>query len=724
MSEPSTAVADTAAALFWSVTTVLLFAFAVRLGRRLFPSDDLLPVVLHALVLSITVVVVVVTVFGGLGLLYPPLVIGTVLVGSAAGLRFLRAPRAVAAVTDPQVGLPPPVRLSAWLVPWAALFSFLLAHAAVSGLATFPTDVDSLTYHLPLIRHWLQAHSLYAPDGSHWSFPGNLEAVGLWVVGPFSGDFLISLTNFPFAAVLALAMAELARSLRLTPVLCQVVGLASVANFIVFRQLLDAENDVAAVALFTACLAYGFRHLRDGRPPDLVMAVVCGGLLCGVKYYAVGYSVVALGVVAGASWCLAGWRGGVRALGLAVPAVALLSGYWYVRNLVVSGTPLYPIGAGSAGDGGVRVLAGMWGTTLLGHAGADAFALYLHAIWQMMGPLTCLAVVCWPAAAVWLAGSGGSAGSPDRVTAVQRRALVVASAGCLALVLVTPFLVENIPNTRNQLREAWTPARYSLCFLSLAVVMFATCANDCAGSAWLRQWSVSVRIRVRHGTPTRSLRTGGSLAVVPVGAVVVLGLAQLVTVDRAGWLPIRPLDTLLLGGDLLGVGLVVAVARPATWPGAWWIGRVAGVLFVLAAVLLTPILSHRWHTEFVRFYDRHYHSTAFRRLRSSDPPVRSLCAVNLTEVYPFFGSRGDVRVIQPVQAQTPELLAGYMDTHGTDFLVTKCRLAQFDVAWARAPWLDETYLANQTGVTTPGDGSGIGVFRWVKGGDRFALAPW
>jgi hypothetical protein len=367
----------------------------------------------------------------------------------------------------------------------------------------------------------------------------------------------------------------------------------------------------------------------------------------------------------------------------------------------------------------------MWGTTLLGHVGIDALLLYLDAIRAMMGPLTGLAVVCWPAAAVWLTSSGGNrAGSADPVAAVQRRALVVASAGCLALVLVTPFLVENIPNTQNQLREAWTPARYSLCFLTLVVVMLAACANDCSGSRWLRRWALSIKVRVRHGTGVRSLDWGGSLAVVPVGAIVVLGLMQLVTVNRAGWLPIQPLDTLILGVNLLGVGLVAVLARPAGWPVVSWTGRVGGMLFVLAAVLLTPTLSHRWHDGFARFYDAHYHSSAFRRLQSSAPPVRGLCAVNLTEVYPFFGSRGDVRVVQPVQAQTPDRLASYMDAHGTDVLITKCRLADFDAAWARAPWLDETYLADQAGVAGPGDRSGIGVFRRVRGGDRFALASW
>lgn len=77
---------------------------------------------------------------------------------------------------------------------WALALAFLLARVIEGEFWRFPSDWDTLTYHLLLVVQWLQRHSLYAPDEGNWANPGNNELIGLWCVAPFSGDFLISLT--------------------------------------------------------------------------------------------------------------------------------------------------------------------------------------------------------------------------------------------------------------------------------------------------------------------------------------------------------------------------------------------------------------------------------------------------------------------------------------------------------------------------------------------------
>ena len=649
-----TAMTDTAAALVWSLTNVQLFRCTLRIGRRLFPDDDVPTSWLHAALLGVASVVTVITVFGALGLLYPPLVVGTVLAGATVGLRFL-PPRAD---TESPLTAPGPSPDRIWLTLWAALFSFLLAHVGVSGLATFPTDVDSLTYHIPLIRYWLQAHNLYAPDGSHWSFPGNLEVVGLWMVCPFSGDFMLPLTNLPFVVVLAFGSVELARSFGLSRLLRHTVGIAAVSNFIVFRQLLDAENDVAFVPLFVACMAYGFRYLRHLRQNDLLLAAACAGLLCGVKYYAVGYAGVAWGAIICAVLVATGSvRAAARVSLYGAVELVLFAGYWYARNLVLTGSPFYPMGGGPLEDGGEAVPSGVWGTTLLGYGRADALPLYMRAVWDMLGPLAYVAACCSPVAAGWLMWTGiRAARTGDRVEGSGRCGVVAAWTGCVCLVLVTPFLVENIPGTQNQLRAAWSPARYSLCLLTLNIVMLAACAHDFGRCGIFRRRRLSVRVRVVSGTTGRSLRGVVTLAALPSAALALLGGVQLATVNRAEWLPIQPLDTFLLGANILCLGGLIRLVpmHERTRVGA------SCVLPVLVFVALAPVLSQRWHAGFARFYDAHYRTTAFTRLAAADPPTRCVCAVNLTEAYPFFGSRGSTRVVQPVRTGGPELLAEYM----------------------------------------------------------------
>ena len=76
------------------------------------------------------------------------------------------------------------------------------------------------------------------------------------------------------------------------------------------RQLTDSENDLAVVGLFLTALAYSLRHARRGRRSDLAFASVTLGLLAGVKYYALGYAVVAAATLVLLTVALRGFRAG------------------------------------------------------------------------------------------------------------------------------------------------------------------------------------------------------------------------------------------------------------------------------------------------------------------------------------------------------------------------------------------------------------------------------
>ncbi len=132
---------------------------------------------------------------------------------------------------------------------------------------------------------WLQTRSLYAPRDAFWFNPGNNELVGLWVVAPFSGDFLIGLINLPGAILLSLGSIELARQVGLGRVYAFLAGLAAASTHVIFRQLTDAENDIAVAGLFLVSINYAIRHARSGAPGDLLLGATAIGLLAGIKYY-------------------------------------------------------------------------------------------------------------------------------------------------------------------------------------------------------------------------------------------------------------------------------------------------------------------------------------------------------------------------------------------------------------------------------------------------------
>ncbi|MBI3462296.1 MAG: hypothetical protein HY000_04440, partial [Planctomycetes bacterium] len=304
-----------------------------------------------------------------------------------------------------------------WLLLWGVIVSLWIGHVVTSGLLRFPMDWDSLMYHLPMIVQWLHAGSLYAPDCAHWSFPGNNELIGLWMVAPFSGDFLISLINLPAAILLAAAAVELGRCIGLSPPMRHLAALAVVSHQVLVQHLINQKNDLAVAGFFLAALSYGLRYLHGGRRPDLVLGGLSLGLLAGVKWFALGYAAVAWAVIVLVSATpplppfARGGKGGWRTAGRVAVAWTLgalvCGGYWYVRNAVVTGSPFYPMGLTSASDVAAQLYpVSWWTTTYLGNRSPELWPLTLAAITNRMGVCHLLAFLAMPLSAAWLIAAG------------------------------------------------------------------------------------------------------------------------------------------------------------------------------------------------------------------------------------------------------------------------------------------------------------------------------
>lgn len=254
---------DSIIAVIWLGATALLGTVGWVTAVRQFPHDTVLNRISHTIVIGWAHIVVVATTLGALGWLLPFAFLAGV--SGSATLTFLITRRLSQPITAGVDSIPVATdqtsEVGGWLWPavWSVLFAFWVGHSVTAGLWRFPTDWDTLMYHLPMVNHWIQARSLYAPDGLRWSDPGNNELVTLWLVAPFSGDFLYSLTNLPATVLLACASVELGCQLGLSSAWRNLAAMAVVTNFVVFKQLIDAENDVAVAAFLLAGLAYALR---------------------------------------------------------------------------------------------------------------------------------------------------------------------------------------------------------------------------------------------------------------------------------------------------------------------------------------------------------------------------------------------------------------------------------------------------------------------------------
>ena len=370
------------------------------------------------------------------------------------------------------------LRVQAGVFPLALLGAVCIALIAelYAGLASPPLNGDDLGYHLPLAVTWLQTGNLFATRAPFWFYPGMSELFVFWLLAPFHNDLFISFQNWPFLTLALVSIYALARRAGLSVAW----GIYSALFFLGIRalhfQMNSQNNDLILAALFLAAVSMLLVYARAQVVGSLVLVGLAMGLMIGVKYngsYYAALLLVAYVLLAGRRQRLGQT---VRHLLLMVVIAGLLGGLWYVRNWIIAGNPLTPLRIQFAGMvlfPGPELFMGnrVQDTTLLGHI-RDAEALQLF--WAALGRNGLLTSLVLPIIA--LAGLVWAARFLSPRWPAPRREIdvyVFLSLGTLALLSVTPLLVENVPHTLNQLRDAYSPIRYGFATWALAGLLLA-----------------------------------------------------------------------------------------------------------------------------------------------------------------------------------------------------------------------------------------------------------
>jgi hypothetical protein len=199
---------------------------------------------------------------------------------------------------------------------------------------------DSLWYHLPLAAHISQTGSvtslLYTdPLYLNWFYPQVSELVHAGGILLYGNDFLSPLLNMAWLGLALFAGWCIGRPYGSGATGVAAVASVMAANLLFSRQPGNANNDVVAIALFLSAVALLLNTRRPLPVGALLVAGLAAGLALGTKLTVVP-PVLALtvGVIviaqAGERWrTAASWIGGMVVGG----------GYWYFRNLIVSGNP-------------------------------------------------------------------------------------------------------------------------------------------------------------------------------------------------------------------------------------------------------------------------------------------------------------------------------------------------------------------------------------------------
>jgi len=641
---------DAATFVVWACVNLLLLTGAWRLSRRLAPSASLTGLALQTTILSWAGIIATETVLGIANLLVPSACMAIVAVVGAllhwfSGKATLR-----------------PERDASGLVLWVAVLAIWSPHIVSKCLLKFPTDWDTIMYHIPLVDQWLQVKGLFAPREAFWYYPGNNELMGFWYVAPFSGDFFIGLNNIGSFTVLLLGTIELGATLNLSRTFTLWLGLTSVANYVVFRQITDSENDIAVAALFFAGLNYSLQHVKSRTIGDLVLTAITVGLLTGVKYYALGYGFVIGVVTVLGTWQTGGLRNALRALVAITVGAFLLGGYWYARNTWITGTPIFPKGFTASTDVMSQVPTwkiGMWPTTLIGCEWPDAFELTGAAIWRWAGPCYFVGVAGLPLTLVLVIVGVGFSES-DWVNQETPRTMVVFAVFATGIIwLITPWAARDYA----QLERGYQAVRFGLPFFGICNLGLAVAVQDlvfCCRRVNLRG--------IARGFRGSVFPTVGVFALVcMVGGTLYQLISQTILVSPESRANVDDIEAafyrFLIGFNVLLAGAVIAGTVGFRWlVWRWWGGAGAMLLLVSGLAQATSLLGDRWHNDYVAFYDQMLGDDICSRVAQNDPAVTHVASL-FHHYYPFFGSHRQFSVARPHWLLSKTDLEEYMATH-------------------------------------------------------------
>ncbi len=226
------------------------------------------------------------------------------------------------------------------VAPWV-LATWATLHKGISGF-------DSIYYHLPYAADMAQSGRT---TGLHFSGlvdetpydPQNSELLHAFGMVMLQRDLLSPVINLLWLSMGGVAAWCLGRSRAVAPATLAAFALVISGPLFVSWDAGQATNDIADIALLLAVVALAFNS--GGRPLTLSVAAMAAGLgLSNKLSLVVPVAAITLAVVA---WTPLRQR--FRVVRVWLFSMALTGSYWYLRNMVRTGSPLPSLKIGFGG---------------------------------------------------------------------------------------------------------------------------------------------------------------------------------------------------------------------------------------------------------------------------------------------------------------------------------------------------------------------------------------
>jgi len=345
------------------------------------------------------------------------------------------------------------------LTAWAALVYLLV------GLL-FPVEPvsDAPIYHLYFAARWWKAGALPlvpTPFGEEAAayFPANGDLWLTWLMTIGNGGPLVKVGQWPFLLLGAAALYALGRRVRASSSAAILPSAVWIGLPIILTQSSLANVDLIWTAFYFIAVYFLLQWLEDTNVDDarpmFCFALACG-IVTGTKTVGATFVLLLLPIAVAALVTRARPRRQLAwlAIGFILPA-----GYWYARNALLTGNPLYPFQLSAFGH--------IWADGWFGKGAMEATAYHLRpAAWRVF--VARVGLVCGIAGlAVVILGiiAGWSLALRQSTERSARRALALYAALALAQMALYWYVVPY--NTQ----ERFLSPAFGLALIPLSVLV-------------------------------------------------------------------------------------------------------------------------------------------------------------------------------------------------------------------------------------------------------------
>ena len=300
----------------------LCWSIASNLQAKFLPTKSWPEQITYNYFLFFAYIILSLTVLGALGLLTLKYSIVLNLTAFALALKYCPKP--------PKLTFKADYKRLIFYLPLVLLLSILFVIASQQAVI----EADSLTYHMPYIIKWLQEGSLWHPYytayvGVIGYYPGNYELLSLFTILPFNQDLFVNLINFSLYLPLGLCLYIIFRQLKVPEKTAQVLPALLLYTPLLVRQGPIPQNDL----FYLLVLAFAFLFFIKKHWLAFAIAL---GLFLGTKANAIVYSAL---VFLPACYYIKDYKKILKVSAL----IILFGGFWYIRNWILTGNPLFPM---------------------------------------------------------------------------------------------------------------------------------------------------------------------------------------------------------------------------------------------------------------------------------------------------------------------------------------------------------------------------------------------